>query len=86
MPYRLVETRAYQLAREALNQNARVALRWVEDRIQDDPHDPYLRRQRADGSTVDMSARGLLVAYQVLDSQSVRLLDVLDVKREHRWP
>jgi hypothetical protein len=84
--YRLIETGAYQLARESLSANARVSLRYAEERIQANPHDPDRRRTRHDGATVDYSATGLLVAYTVLDSERIRLLDVVDVKKEHRWP
>jgi hypothetical protein len=69
--YRLIETRAYQLARESLS--ARVSLRYAEERIQANPHDPDRRRTRHDGATVDYSATGLLVAYTVLDSERIRL-------------
>jgi len=31
-------------------------------------------------------AEGLLIAYEVLEPDRIRLLDVADVKKEHRWP
>lgn len=85
MAYRLIETKAYQRARESLSPNARVSLAYALDRIQADPIDAHRRRKRPDGATVDYGATGLLIAYRVLDSERVRLLDVVDVKKAHRW-
>ena len=86
MPYRLITTNAYIQARESLSANARVALRYAVERIEDDPHHRRQRRVRHDGSIVDYGAIGLLIAYEVIDLERVRLLDIVDVKKEHRWP
>ena len=85
MAYRLIETEAWARAVRNLNQNARVSLPYALDRIQDDPHEAPLRRLRPDGAWVDYGATGLLIAYQVLEPDRVRLLDVADIKKEHRW-
>ena len=85
MPYRFIETRAWQRGVRNLNSNARVALPYALDRILEDPHDAFMRRKRHDGATVDYSAQGLLIAYEVLEPDRIRLLAVADVKKEHRW-
>lgn len=86
MPYRFIETKAWERGVENLNQNAKVSLPYALDRIQDDPHEAPLRRRRSDGAWVDYGATGLLIAYEVLEPDRIRLLDVADVKKEHRWP
>lgn len=85
MTYRLIETEAYQRAREFLSPNARVSLRYALERIEDNPRDMYRRRVRPDGAIVDYGAVGLLIAYQILDIERVRLLEVTDLKEAHRW-
>jgi hypothetical protein len=62
-----------------------VSLPYALDRIQADPHELHLRRLRPDGAYVDFGAEGLLIAYEVLDAERIRLLDVVDVKKAHRW-
>jgi hypothetical protein len=86
MAYRLIESGAYQRARESLNANAKVALPFALERIKDDPHHLRQRRRRPDGSIVDYGAVGLLIAYEILDSDRVRLLEIIDLKESHRWP
>ncbi len=85
MPYRFVETEAWQRAFENLTKNARVSLPYVLDRIQDDPLDTEFCFVRSDGSRVDFGGQGLLIAYEVLEPDLIRLLEVSDVKAEHRW-
>jgi len=85
MAYRFLETKSWERGRENLNANARVSLPYALDRIQADPHDPFMRRKRSDGATIDYGAQGLLIAYEVLEPDRIRLLDVADVKKEHRW-
>jgi hypothetical protein len=85
MGYRFTETAAWGRGIESLNRNARVALPFALERIQDDPHDAPFRRRRPDGAWVDYGAEGLLIAYEVLEPDRIRLLDVADVKKEHRW-
>ena len=85
MPYRLIESRAFERGRQVLNANARVSLPYALERIEDDPTAPFRRRIRSDGAIIDFGAEGLLIAYRILDSERVELLEVADVKREHRW-
>lgn len=85
MPYHFLETEAWQRGTEILGPNARVSLPYALDRIRDSPHDLYRRRRRPDGAIVDYGAEGLLIAYEILEPDRVRLLDVVDVKKEHRW-
>jgi hypothetical protein len=85
VPYRLIETEAWMRAVTNLNPNARVSLPYALDRILADPHDAYRRQKRYDGATIDYGAQGLLIAYQVIEPDQIRLLDVADIKKEHRW-
>lgn len=85
MAYRFLETTAWERGLQVLSPNAKVALPYALDRIRSDPHDPFRRRDRWDGATVDYGAEGLLIAYEVLEPDRIRLLDVVDVKKEHRW-
>ena len=85
MAYRLIETAAWGRGVQRLSPNAKVSLPYALERIQSDPHDDFMRRKRWDGSTADYGAQGLLIAYQVLEPDRIRLLDVVDVKKEHRW-
>lgn len=85
MPYRFIETESWRRALEDLNRNAKVSLPYALDRIQDDPSDPEFCFIRSDGSRVDFGAQGLLIAYEVLEPDRIRLLEVSDVKAEHRW-
>lgn len=55
------------------------------DRIQDEPHAADQRMRRPDGAWVDYGAVGLLIAYEVLEPDRIRLLAVTDIKKEHRW-
>jgi hypothetical protein len=64
---------------------AKVSLPYALDRIQDDPHEAEKRMRRHDGAWVDYGAEGLLIAYHVVEPDRIRLLDVADVKKEHRW-
>jgi hypothetical protein len=41
--------------------------------------------KRWDGATVDYGTEGLFIAYQILEPDRIRLLDVADIKKEHRW-
>ena len=84
MTYRFVETQAWQRSMETLNANARVSLRYALDRIQADPRDLFHRHLRPDGVYVDFGAAGLFIAYEILDAR-IRLLDVVDLKKAHRW-
>jgi hypothetical protein len=84
MPYRFIETEAWQRAIENLSKNAKVSLPYALDRIRDDPLDTEYCFMRSDGSRVDFGAQGLLIAYEVLGDR-IRLLEVSDVKEEHRW-
>jgi hypothetical protein len=86
MPHRLIESESYQRARESLSPNARVALPYALERIADNPSDLYRRRPRPEGTYVDSGAVGLLIDHVILDAERVRLLDVIDIKKEHRWP
>lgn len=86
MAYRLIESEAYLRGLEALSPNARVSLPFALERIEDDPHHLLLRRRRPDGAIVDYGAVGLMIAYQILDSERVRLLEIIDLKDAHRWP
>jgi hypothetical protein len=85
MAYRFIETEAWQRSLENLSKNARVSLPYALDRIQDDPLDSEFCFIRPDGSRVDFGAQGLLIAYQVLEPDRIRLLNVSDVEKEHRW-
>jgi hypothetical protein len=85
MAYRFLETTAWQRGVQVLSPNAKVSLPYALDRIRADPHDSFRRRARWDGATVDYGAEGLLIAYEVLEPDRIRLLDVADVKKEHRW-
>jgi hypothetical protein len=85
MPYRFIETKTWERGVESLNKNAKVSLPYALDRIQDEPHEAALRRRRSDGAWVDYGAEGLLIAYEVLEPDRIRLLAVADVKKEHRW-
>ena len=85
MPYRFIETQAWERGLARLNANAQVSLPYALDRIQDDPHDPDLRFARSDGSFVDYGAQGLLIAYEIIEPDTIRLLEISDVKAEHRW-
>lgn len=85
MPYRFIETEAWERGGKNLNPNARVSLQYALERIQDEPHEAPQRRKRTDGAWVDYGARGLLIAYEILEPDRIRLLDVADVKKEHRW-
>jgi hypothetical protein len=63
-----------------LDPNARATLRVVEAGIEADPHHDVKRHRRADGTVVDMSAEGLLVAYRTVGDAYSELLDVTDIK------
>ena len=85
MPYRFIETKAWVRGIQNLNRNAKVSLPYALDRIQDEPHAASKRMRRSDGAWVDYGADGLLIAYEVLEPDRIRLLAVADVKKEHRW-
>ena len=85
MAYRFIETKAWTRGLATLNRNARVSLPYALERIQADPHEAPQRRLRPDGAWVDFGAQGLLIAYEVIEPDRIRLLTVADVKREHRW-
>lgn len=85
MAYRFIETRAWERGVELLNPNARVSLRYALDRIGDEPHAASLRMQRPDGAWVDYGAERLLIAYEIIEPDRVRLLAVSDLKEAHRW-
>jgi hypothetical protein len=85
MPYRFIETEAWQRALGNLTKNAKVSLPYALDRIQDDPLDTEFCFTRPDGSRVDFGAQGLLIAYEVLEPDRIRLLEVSDVKKQHRY-
>ena len=85
MPYRFIETKAWGRGVENLNKNAKVSLPYALDRIQDEPHAAAKRMQRSDGAWIDYGAEGLLISYEVLEPDRIRLLAVADVKKEHRW-
>lgn len=85
MSHRLIPSETYETARARLSANARVALPYALERIADNPYHHRQRMFRYDGSIVDYGAEGLLIAYEVLDHERVRLLGVIDVKKEHRW-
>lgn len=85
MPYRFIETEAWQRAFRNLNKNARVSIPYVLDRIQDEPYGTDYCFVRSDGSRVDFGGQGLLIAYEILEPDRIRLLDVSDVRAEHRW-
>lgn len=85
MPYRFIETEAWGRSVANLNSNAKVSLPYALDRIQDEPHEADQRMRRPDGAWVDYGAVGLLIAYEVLEPDRIRLLAVTDIKKEHRW-
>jgi hypothetical protein len=85
MPYRFIETKPWERGVENLNRNAKLSLLYALDRIQDDPHEAEKRMQRPDGAWVDYGAEGLLIAYEVIEPDRIRLLAVADLKKEHRW-
>jgi hypothetical protein len=78
-------TNAYLRAKSALNPNALVALRYVEESIAEDPDHRERRHERTDGAVIDWSAQGLFVAFRCDSPDSVQLLDVIDLKEAHRW-
>lgn len=86
MEFRLIPTRAYRSARDALRSDARVALNHVEDAIREDPHHRVRRYQRPDGVTIDYSAQGLFVAYRLIGPALVELVEVIDLKDAPGWP
>ena len=85
MPYRFIETKTWVRGVENLNRNARVSLPYALDRIQDEPHQAAKRTRRSDGAWIDYGAEGLLISYEVLEPDRIRLLAVADVKKDHRW-
>ena len=77
MPRKLISGPDYPTEREALSNNARTALRWVEEAIADDPDHRIARFQYPSGIVVDYSADDLAVSYLVLKNGEVVLLEVM---------
>lgn len=81
-PRKLIPLDDYPAMREALSENAKSALRWVEKGIADDP-DPRPGRYQYPMSKiiVDMSADNLAVSYFIQKDGSVALIDVQEARR-----
>lgn len=76
-PHQLVRTDDYEALRAGLSENAKSALRLVEEGIADDPDHRVARYQYpASRIVVDFSADDLAVSYYVLKDGDVLLLDV----------
>lgn len=79
MSVRLIPTRTWDDAKALLRPDALAALTYVLERIEDDPYHRLQRRERPDGAVVDFGAERLLVAYRVVDTETVHLLAVIDL-------
>jgi hypothetical protein len=76
-PHKLIRTDDYEAMRADLSQNAKSALRLVEEGIADDPDHRVARFQYpASHIVVDYSADDLAVSYYLLANGIVVLLDV----------
>lgn len=81
-PHKLDPTDEYKAMRAALSENARSALRLVEQAIAEDPEHRVARYQYPNSRiVVDYSADDLAVSYYALKDGSVVLLDVLEADR-----
>lgn len=79
MSVRLIPTPTWDDAKALLRPDALAAPPFVLERIEDDPNHRLQRRERPDGVVVDYGAERLLVAYRVIDAETVHLLAVIDL-------
>jgi hypothetical protein len=81
-PHKLNRTDDYEAMSASLSENAKSALRLVEEGIADDPDHRVARYQYpASRIVVDYSADDLAVSYYVLANGTVVLLDVQESRR-----
>lgn len=76
IPIRLVPTDEYRTRKAALtNEQARLSLELAEEAIAVDPYHRSRRHERNDGLVIDRNERGILVAFRVVDEETVHLVD-----------
>ncbi|MGH2821296.1 MAG: hypothetical protein ACRDJ5_11645 [Actinomycetota bacterium] len=82
MPLReLVTTPEYEKQWSQLPPAVQFEVKLLEEEIQSDPTIRGRRYQRADGSIVDYSVRGVYLAYRLLDEERGELVELKDVAR-----
>lgn len=75
----LKPTGAYRASKEALSADLRREVDLVEEGIAVDPYSPLHRFERFDGTTVDTTGYGVLVAFEIVDDEFVRLVELADL-------